>query len=141
MIVNECEWKWLFWNDFEWLGIITWWIIRWTSTFWWIEIKNLFSTDGYPMMIMTKFMKKKIQSNSRHMQCLNFEVWNLNVSQKSLEIHEYSGIWNFVITVIKIFFTAVRNLLPRVVNINYTGLDLTSTRWFLVERTGWKNTG
>ena len=50
------------------------------STFWWIEIKNLFSTDGYPMMIMTKF--KKIQSNFRHMQCPNFEVWNLNVSKK-----------------------------------------------------------
>ena len=25
--------------------------------------------------------------------------------------------------------------LPRVVNINYTGLDLTSTRWFLVDQT------
>ena len=48
---------WMDMNDFEWLGIITWWIIRWTSTFWWIEIKNLFSTDGYPMMIMTKFIQ------------------------------------------------------------------------------------
>ena len=129
----------MFLNDFEWLGIITWWIIRWTSTFWWIEIKNLFSTDGYPMMIMTKF----IQNYSPILDTCNV-FWGMvskRFKKKSLEIHEYSGIWNFVITVIKIFSTAVRNLLPRVVNINYTGLDLTSTRWFLAERTGWKNTG
>ena len=132
---------WMDMNDFEWLGIITWWIIRWTSTFWWIEIKNLFSTDGYPMMIMTKFMKKKYRPilDTCNVLISRYEI--LTFQKKSLEIHEYSGIWNFVITVIKIFSTAVRNLLPRVVNINYTGLDLTSTRWFLVERTGWKNTG
>ena len=72
-------------NDFE-----LFWMIRnnhvmdnpfWTSTFWWIEIKNLFSTDGYPMMIMTKFMKK----NYRPILDTCNEVWNLNVSQKSLE--------------------------------------------------------
>ena len=101
ILMNQWE-LWMNVNDFE-----LFWMIRnnhvmdnpfWTSTFWWIEIKNLFSTDGYPMMIMTKFMK-----NYRPILDTCNEVWNLNVSQKSLEIHEYSGIWNAVITVIKIF--------------------------------------
>ena len=135
---NDCEWMWMFLNDFEWLGIITWWIIRWTSTFWWIEIKNLFSTDGSPMMIMTKF----IQNYSPILDTCN--VFRGMISKRLKKISRNSRIFRnmkFRDYSNQDFSTAVRNLLPRVVNINYTGLDLTSTRWFLVERTGWKNTG
>ena len=122
---HDREWLWMILKDCEWLGIITWWIIRWTSTFWWIEIKNLFSTDGYPMVIMTKFM--------------NAVIFSWKWGQKFFhEIQENSRIFrNFVITVIEIFHCGEK----LVANINYTGLDLTSTRWFLVdhnEKTGSK---
>ena len=132
---------WMIVNDFEWLGIITWWIIRWTSTFWWIEIKNLFF-DRWLSHVdhdqQASLWKYRVCCEKLCPFIMSFvygsRFWGSKIFTKLVKIHEYSGI--FMITVIKIFLPRLETCnLPRVVNINYTGLDLTSTRWFLVDQT------
>ena len=99
-------------NDFEWLGIITWWIIRWTSTFWWIEIKNLFfdrwlshvDHDQQASLWKYRVSSEKLYSLKVHMVSNVFwpRFWGLKIFTELVKIHEYSGI--FMITVIKIFY-------------------------------------